>query len=602
MVIAGEDGKAVPCCRDSLHDRGLDYEHFWLDVPAHGPKAPAAYIYCCQEDPGENLELPHTLPDDVLPIGEFFRDGLHDVLGRWTVTSEALTDSRITLEPLLPAGIEGSEVGSPACYEAGQALRLDTSHGFIAMSRSPARKLENPMESCVHLRAHFFDHGDDNSALGHWLSCSSKLGSASIGLAFGIDGCYSTLPGEVATCAKGRHFGWLRTSVERSRGWHLLELLFEKGDVHFSVDGEPVGTMDAGAPSAVEEIQLVSRCGGDGVWAGVELFHTPALRHSWQMGLRDMSAGGREPWKVLQEEGRWQVDDNGIMQNVQFEMGAVARITAIKQRLIDSFSRCPAKYSYLPRMEEMLGLTYRICKINSDGMVGLPAPDGSSDSIWWFPPVAAALVVPDPSEVAAVVEARGQAPADQVPEVPALPGMVLSAGAEANSDEDPSPSSASAAPPSPVLIGGLAIECWSIPGEGDLERMERVMAVFTDALQSAQVPMPDNIRRIQRCTAPQHAGCFVYNFGTKRMHVATRMTEAGRLLLVVRCGGGFIDFVEFARRHGSVEQLRIQKRPASGVGGREVVRLTSVLARGKVRARPPPSPPSPLSPLRHSVA
>jgi len=261
----------------------------------------------------------------------------------------------------------------------------------------------------------------------------------------------------------------------------------------------------------------------------------------------------------------------------------------MKQKLIDSFTRCLAKYAYRPEMEDMLGGTYRILEVNADGMVGLPSPDGSDDGIWWFPPVAAAVVVADPAEAVVVVEgpradtASPPAVAEQTDTMLPLPGMVP----EADSDDSPSPSS----PPPPLaLIGGLAIECWSIPGEEDVERMERVMACFVGALEGAQIPLPENIRRIQRCTAPQHQSCFVYNFGTRRMHVATRVTDAGRLLLVVRCGGGFIDFVEFARRHGSVEQLRLSKRPATG-GGREVVRLTSVLAKGKVRARPPPSPP-----------
>jgi len=83
------------------------------------------------------------------------------------------------------------------------------------------------------------------------------------------------------------------------------------------------------------------------------------------------------------------------------------------------------------------------------------------------------------------------------------------------------------------------------------------MTTFVQALQSAGVVMPENIRCLDQCASKQHPGCFQYVFGTRRALMATRMTGEGRLLLVVRCGGGFLDFVEFARRHGSLEQLSL---------------------------------------------
>merc|ERR1719461_221779 len=109
--------------------------------------------------------------------------------------------------------------------------------------------------------------------------------------------------------------------------------------------------------------------------------------------------------------------------------------------------------------------------------------------------------------------------------------------------------------------------------------MERVMATFVEQLQTAGVVLPGNIQRIEECADPRHPACYVYSFGTRRMHVAARVTDSGRLLLVVRCGGGFIDFVEFVRRHGSLEHLRLERRSGGSSSSNEVIRMSSVLSR-----------------------
>merc|ERR1712118_116140 len=102
-----------------------------------------------------------------------------------------------------------------------------------------------------------------------------------------------------------------------------------------------------------------------------------------------------------------------------------------------------------------------------------------------------------------------------------------------------------------------------------------MMETFIDQLRAAGVALPDNIRRIGNCEDQSHANCFIYSFGTRRLHISVREADAGRLLLVVRCGGGFVDFAEFAMRHGSLEQLKLQREE---VQGRKVVRLSSVLS------------------------
>merc|ERR1719409_498866 len=135
-------------------------------------------------------------------------------------------------------------------------------------------------------------------------------------------------------------------------------------------------------------------------------------------------------------------------------------------------------------------------------------------------------------------------------------------------------------------VGALTIECWSLPGpEPELARIERVMAVFVEHLLAAGVVMPENFQRIGRCgarTDPQP--CYIYRFGTRRLHLSIRESEGGRLCLVVRCGGGFLDFAEFARKNGNMEQCKLAKmrQPAQG---REVVQLASVYSKGERRVK-----------------
>jgi len=136
--------------------------------------------------------------------------------------------------------------------------------------------------------------------------------------------------------------------------------------------------------------------------------------------------------------------------------------------------------------------------------------------------------------------------------------------------------------PSPArTVAGLQIECWSVPDESQVQRLDRVMDVFLEKLLEGRVTIPENIKRVEECSEPGHASCYVYSFGTRRVHITTREHEGGRLTLVVRCGGGYLDFMEFAARHGKVEDLRMKRLVDSQ--GHERIELTSVMSRGAVR-------------------
>merc|ERR1712232_710682 len=90
---------------------------------------------------------------------------------------------------------------------------------------------------------------------------------------------------------------------------------------------------------------------------------------------------------------------------------------------------------------------------------------------------------------------------------------------------------------------------------------ERAMAFNVRQLVAAGVELPANLHIVDQCK--EHRGCFVYRFGTRRLHVTTQAVDDGRLLLVVRCGGGFADFYEFATRHAPSENVKLQRKLAT---------------------------------------
>jgi hypothetical protein len=151
--------------------------------------------------------------------------------------------------------------------------------------------------------------------------------------------------------------------------------------------------------------------------------------------------------------------------------------------------------------------------------------------------------------------------------------VVPDIAAEVVPDEAPPP------PPS-APSGGIAIECWSLPGETVSARFERVVSAYVEHLIASGVVVPENFQRAGQCGSrrdPQP--CQIYRFGTRRLHLNIRESPGGRLCLVVRCGGGFFDFAEFVRRNGNVEQLRLMKCQAQATSsGRQVIAVSSVLS------------------------
>jgi len=109
-------------------------------------------------------------------------------------------------------------------------------------------------------------------------------------------------------------------------------------------------------------------------------------------------------------------------------------------------------------------------------------------------------------------------------------------------------------------------------------RMDRLVEALLTGLLNDNVLIPDNIHRIAACPMG-HQTCFIYKFGTKRIHVAEKSGEP-----VVRAGGGFMTFKDFAMRHGSAEYAKLLRSQRNGAGEAPRV-VTSVMMRGKVGLR-----------------
>lgn len=221
-------------------------------------------------------------------------------------------------------------------------------------------------------------------------------------------------------------------------------------------------------------------------------------------------------------------------------------------------------------MHGMLGGVHEVIELNHDGMFGLLCADGT---LRYFPPSVMAVqeTVQEDDLFAAPSVQILQQPVD--PPTPQQGEAHCAAVVELLSEPV-----TTSVPPS-----GLSIECWSIVDEGGLARIERAVAHFVGLLEAEGVALPDNIHLVAPCRETQHSACFVYRFGTRRLHLSTRATDDGRLLLVVRCGGGFMDFLHFARRHGGLEQLRLRR--ILGAGGAGTVRVASILSQGRVQVK-----------------
>jgi len=230
----------------------------------------------------------------------------------------------------------------------------------------------------------------------------------------------------------------------------------------------------------------------------------------------------------------------------------------------------------------MLGVAYEVIEeFRTDDdlqLVGLLCPDGV---MRYFPPKTQVVYeeTPTPDPDLASPPAHALAPVA----VPA-PAPVPETAAE-SVEQMPGPRpAANGASPRGHELPALTVECWALADETDIAQIERVVRHFVGLLEAEGALLPDNIHFIAPCREAAHQRCFVYRFGTRRLHFAARPTDDGRLTLVVRCGGGFMDFMDFVRRNGAVERMRLLRQIGAHSTGR--LSMTSVRAAGRVQVRP----------------
>jgi len=374
----------------------------------------------------------------------------------------------------------------------------------------------------LHFRARFQDLTAKGVGQSHWAGLQTRLGQGAVGLCHRFPQHYAFTHGDWNE--------WQQSSVRRSAGWHLFELIFEDGHVSIAIDGEPLSKAAAMGHGDAEVVCLTSERGSCGNWNSIEVLHTPVGRGTWDTGVQSVVPSDVWPWEVRSEEqGRWQVGPEGILH----EMPA----THVEEAVAE---------------EEVAAVEDTIAEEEAT-----VAED--------------AVIVAETVEVEETVEEEAeQSTLEAFNEVPPPPRVT---------------SSRRRARPKRTRAGNstqsvLSVVCWALPGETELGRLDRVVRVLLEKLGEAGMTVPSNFGRLDNCSEPQHESCFTYSFGSRRLHISTREGAGGRLTLVVRCGGGFLDFIEFVRRNGAMEQLKLE-RLQNAEGDGQQLKFTSVLTQGK---------------------
>jgi len=268
---------------------------------------------------------------------------------------------------------------------------------------------------------------------------------------------------------------------------------------------------------------------------------------------------------VLEEKGYWQDAGQHVIQRVSLAM--FGRVADTWEDLLASFKKVAHDPTVVvhPVMKTMLGRLYEVLEQRPDGMYGVFCPDGH---FRYFPPGCVALAGVDaeapPSTIATQhKEANGEQGPSSVLAPPSAPASPPASPKAAIVPPPPLPPQGPPAtsPPEKPPGASIALDCWCKPAETEREQIERVVSHYVELLRSQGVVMPDNIGLISQCneSITKHRRCWVYRFGSRRLHFAARDQNDGRLLLVVHCGGGFMDFIDFARRHGGLEQIKLEK-------------------------------------------
>jgi hypothetical protein len=363
---------------------------------------------------------------------------------------------------------------------------------------------------------------------------------------------------------------WQQSAVARRVGWHVFEMISENSLVHILIDGEPISMEHVAGVREAVEVCISSGGRGNGIWAEIEVFRTPIGVRSLEHGARISRPHAFPPWEhargtIEEEVGYWH--NPGYAMCEIRSTGRRCVLVPSWQQLVDAFDTVPDHDTH-PIMHSMLANWHDMIEVVGEGsMAGLLCPDGLVRYFPWqafreegdFCEEVEPMSSPDPA-------AEPILPPTPVPQLAREPSVMA---------------------PAAVEQPALTIDCWSLPGETDLALMERLVAQFIAILEAEGVPLPENIGLIAPCREAAHKRCFVYRFGTRRLHFAACSGDGGRVTLIVRCGGGFMDFLDFGRRHGGMERVRLhrQMEASNALQGKRTICLNSVLSHGRTHVR-----------------
>lgn len=583
IVFVDVEGRVLRYCEDAAYVFP-QYRLIWLrfdelDRPVEkycGEEDALVYMYASPEsdcDAGalEALICPERA-ENVFCLSDFFQDDGN--------RSGKKTSTRLPPGWNLHAGSNSAVEFTSSVLRVcpgSRGVQLKPRDGRVTICRSPGHVIPHlPFCTRLHCRAWFFDAMEGGRDAFCWVGFTTRVGSGAIG-------CKSThyvfFNGDGWTSDGGHSkVGWRESMVPRSLGCHRFDLVWENGETVFSIDGKTLSKSRVLGPSTDEKVFLCSENGTCGVWQGVQILHTPTSQGTWDRHSQVVDVSTRRPWRVREQDtGRWLMNSFGAVKELAKDEPA-PKFKKNKAPL--SVARMPNPPTEAEEAEEAVEAAEQIQDANDEKTEpeeGTCKEENEVDD--------EQKMVPEEGAGLTALDVSTESNEENICPIVAEDCMAEKCRVRVKRKVLKRPTTSPSPPPPPAPA--LTIECWAKPGaESELARMDRVMVTFLDALRAAGIALPDNIQRLKQCSDAQHSNCYIYSFGTRRLHVATREVEGGRILLVVRCGGGFSDFADFAMRHGGLEQLRLQRH--RDIQGRNVVRLSSVLSNGTVGLREVP--------------
>jgi len=577
-----ERGNCIPFCIDSEYE-AMDHCLVWLKYQGQGVGEEGSWrvsIYVllgggkfCARDVwracktwGSSPIMPKS-PEAVFLLADYFEKGLTDGLPSGWI----LHTGRTTAVRLIPADTSALSKPDSMCAHANVAAQLNASlagPGGVIIQRLLPSTFSRPCGR-IHLRVRFQDVTGKGGGQSHWVGLQTWLGIGAVGLSHHFPFHYAFIHGdwrdeEFALDDKAKlvqHRGphrknntmWQQSSVKRSSGWHLFELIFEDcpsgwhsvpdHTLNIMIDGEPLSVAPATGYADAESAWLASERGACGNWNSVEVMHTPMGRGTWDTGVQSVTPSSIWPWEIRAEEkGCWQFNLDGSLHEIP-----VTNLEAVEA------------VEEMPVTERAAGEAEAVQVEDVATVEEVLEVDDPADPVQLEPEIF--------KEIEKVAE---QSMLEGFTEVLAPPRITSSRRRTRPKRTSTGNSTKS----------GLSVECWALPDETELARLDRVVSILLAKLDEAGMVVPSNFRRLEKCSEPQHESCVTFNFGSRRLHISTREGAGGRLTLVVRCGGGFLDFVEFVRRNGALEQLKLDRLQNTEGEGQQLS-LTSVLVQGK---------------------